>query len=103
MNFAALLSGLGTGFLAGGPIGGAIGVAGAVASSASEAAMASAEAASEQSYTANQVELLASNTRLNTMATKSSETTNTEEFHVADEEAHNHVVRSYIEAVKQVQ
>ena len=103
MNFGALLSGLGTGLLAGGPIGGAVGVAGALATSAGTAAMDSAEAASEQVYASNQAELIASNTRLNTMATKSSESTNTEEFHVAVEEAHNHVVRSYIEAVKQVQ
>jgi hypothetical protein len=62
-----------------------------------------AEAASEASYAENQAELLASNTRLNTMAVKMSETTNTEELSVAADEAHNHVVRSYIEAVKQVQ
>lgn len=96
MNFGTLLSSFGTGLLAGGPIGGAIGIAGAISTSA-------ASAASEAAYQANQTELIAANTGLNTMAVKSAETTNTEEFHVAVEEAHNHVVRSYIEAVKQTQ
>lgn len=96
MNFGSLLSSLGTGFLAGGPIGGAIGVAGAISANA-------ASAASEAAYQSNQTELIAANTNLNTMAVKSAETTNTQEFHVAVEEAHNHVVRSYIEAVKQTQ
>ncbi len=96
MNFGALLSGIGTGLFAGGPIGAAAGLAGAISSNA-------ATAASEAAYQANQTELMESNTRLNTMAVRSAETTNTEEFHVAVEEAHNHVVRSYIEAVKQTQ
>jgi hypothetical protein len=96
MNFSSLLSSLGTGLLAGGPIGGAIGVAGAFSADA-------ASAASEAAYQSNQTELIAANTNLNTMAVKSAETTNTQEFHVAVEEAHNHVVRSYIEAVKQTQ
>jgi hypothetical protein len=96
MSFGSLLSGLATGLFAGGPIGAAAGIAGAISSNA-------ALAASEAAYQANQTELIASNTQLNTMATKSAETTNTEEFHVAVEEAHNHVVRSYIEAVKQTQ
>jgi hypothetical protein len=88
---AALLAGVG-GTLAGG-----------IGSGASSAALTGEEVASEASFASNQAELLASNTRLNTMAVKEAETTNTEEFHVAVEEAHNHIVRSYIEAVKQVQ
>jgi hypothetical protein len=82
-------------------IGGSL--AGGIASGASSAMLNSAETASEVTYAANQAELIQSNTRLNTMAVRQSETTNTEEFHVAVEEAHNHVVRSYIDAVKQVQ
>jgi hypothetical protein len=78
-------------------------IAGSVASGASSALLTGAETASEATYAANQAELIQSNTRLNTMAVRQAETTNTEEFHVAVEEAHNHVVRSYIEAVKQVQ
>jgi hypothetical protein len=87
----ALLAGLGSG------------IAGGLASGANSALVDGAESASEATYAANQVELIQSNTRLNTMAVKEAETTNTEEFHVAVEEAHNHVVRSYIDAVKQVQ
>jgi hypothetical protein len=75
---------------------GAVGLVGAISNNAGTAA-------SEAAYQANQAELIASNTRLNTMAVKSAETTNTEEFHVAVDEAHNHVVHSYIEAVKQTQ
>lgn len=82
-------------------IGGSL--AGGIASGASSGMLTAAENASEVSYAANQAELLQSNTRLNTMAVREAETTNTEEFHVAVEEAHNHIVRSYIEAVKQVQ
>jgi len=87
----ALLAGIGSG------------IAGGIASGANSALLDSAESASEATYAANQVELIQSNTRLNTMAVKEAESTNTEEFHVAVEEAHNHVVRSYIDAVKQVQ
>ena len=79
------------------------GLAGGIGSGASSAALTGAEAASEASYASNQAELIATNTRLNTMAVHNAETTNTEEFHVAVEEAHNHIVHSYIEAVKQVQ
>jgi hypothetical protein len=87
----ALLAGIGTG------------IAGSFGGAAGAASLSAQEAASEASYGANQAELIASNTRLNTLAVKSSEATNTEEFHVAVEEAHNHIVHSYIEAVKQVQ
>ena len=87
MAFGALLAGLG-GMFSGGVESGMLN---------------NAQNASEASYAANQAELIASNTRLNTMAVKSTETTNTQEFTVAVDEAHNHVVRSYIEAVKQVQ
>jgi hypothetical protein len=96
MSFGSLLSGLATGLFAGGPIGAIAGVASSISANA-------ALAASEASYEANETQLVQTNTRLNTMATRSSETTNTEELHVALEEAHNHVVRSYIEAVKQTQ
>jgi hypothetical protein len=79
------------------------GIGSTVFGGASAAAISGAESVSEASYAANQAELIASNTNLNTMAVKSAEATNTEEFHVAVEEAHNHIVRSYIDAVKQVQ
>jgi hypothetical protein len=82
-------------------VGGAI--SGGLGSGASSGILTAEEQASEASYASNQAELLASNTRLNTMSVKEAETTNTEEFHVAVEEAHNHIVRSYIEAVKQTQ
>jgi hypothetical protein len=79
------------------------GIGGLFTGGVTNAALNSEEAASEATYAANESELIASNTRLNTMATKVAEVTNTQEFTVASEEAHNHVVRSYIEAVKQVQ
>jgi hypothetical protein len=88
---AALLGGLGSG------------IAGSLSSAATSASLNAAETASEATYASNQAELIATNTRLNNLAVKTAETTNTEEFHVAVEEAHNHIVHSYIEAVKQVQ
>jgi hypothetical protein len=82
--------------LSGGIFSGSVGGAG-------NAALGGAQAASEATFAANQAELIASDTKLNTMAVKDAETTNTQEYSVAVDEAHNHVVRSYIEAVKQVQ
>jgi hypothetical protein len=88
MGFLGVLAGVAGGLFSGGALGGALG---------------GAQAASEAAFAANQAELLASDTQLNTQAVKMAETTNTQEFSVAVDEAHNHVVRSYIEAVKQVQ
>jgi hypothetical protein len=68
---------------------------------AGSASSAASSAATQATYTANEIELNASNARLDTHTTKISEATNTELCYVAEQEAHNHVTQAYIEAVNQ--